>query len=275
VEDRVRFTWSLCFWLGIVLIVSGCANNPMVLQGKVAQLEQQQQTAQRQYQQLQDRANALDRDNQELSSLLAQARQQAKVSEDQLALLRDQLRDVNTQLAQVKTEKESADKRAQAVTASMQRQTGISINPNNSFLQVLPAANIPNVSVRRDGDVIRIEIPASVLFESGSSRLRPGGTELIANVAAEIARTYPDQIIGIEGHTDNDPVAGSASRNGHDLSVARALSVYDVLVSRTQLKGSQLFVAGHGPNRPIVSNGTVEGQQRNRRVELVIYPERG
>ena len=46
----------------------------------------------RQYQQLQDRANALDRDNQEIDTLLAQARQQVKVSDDELAALRDQLR---------------------------------------------------------------------------------------------------------------------------------------------------------------------------------------
>jgi flagellar motor protein MotB len=52
------------------------------------------------------------------------------------------------------------------------------------------------------------------------------------------------------------------------------MTVYDVLVNRTRLQGNQLFVAGHGSNHPIVSNATPEGKQRNRRVELVIYPER-
>ena len=129
----------------------------------------------RQNQQLQDRANALDRDNQEISSLLAQARQQAKVSEDQLAALRDQLRSVTAQLAQTRGEKENTDKRVQALTASMQRQGGVTISPNNSFLQTLPAINIAGVFVRRDGDVIRIELPGSRLFESGSARLRLAG----------------------------------------------------------------------------------------------------
>jgi outer membrane protein OmpA-like peptidoglycan-associated protein len=35
----------------------------------------------------------------------------------------------------------------------------------------------------------------------------------------------------------------------------------------------QLNVVGHGENRPIFSNNTYEGKQRNRRVELVIYPD--
>lgn len=256
------------------MLVTGCAENAMVLKGKLGEAEKQQTAMQRQYQQIQDRANALDRDHQETTTLLAQARQQAKVSEDQLAAMRDQLRSTTAQLTQVRTEKENTDKRVQALSASMQRQGGVSINPNNSFLQTLPAINIAGVFVRRDSDVIRIEMPGNSLFESGSARLRPGAANLISDVAAEIVRTYPDQIVGVEGHTDNDPIAGNQWRNNHELSVARAMTVYDVLVNRTRLQGNQLFVVGHGSNHPIVSNATAEGKQRNRRVELVVYPER-
>ena len=266
-----RAPWLL---MCLLLIVAGCADNAMVLKGRLGQAEQQQTAMGRQYQQIQDRAIALDRDNQELGTLLAQSRQQSKVFEDQLAALRDQLRTVASQLARSRAEKESSDKRVQVLTASMRRQGGVSIEANNSFLQTLPAVNIAGVFVRRDGDVIRVELPGSSLFVSGSARLRHGAANLICDAAAEIARTYPDQIVGVEGHTDNDPIAGSQWRNNHALSVSRAMTVYDVLVARTRLQGSQLFVVGHGPNHPIVSNATPEGKQRNRRVELVIYPER-
>jgi flagellar motor protein MotB len=269
-----RFAGRSWLWLGIAMIASGCADNAMVLKGRLSQSEQQQTAMSRQYQQLQDRANALDRDNQEMGTLLAQARQQAKVSDDQLAALRDQLRNVTGQLAQTRSDKEGIDKRVQTLTASMQRQGGVSITPNNSFLQTLPAINLAGVFVRRDGDVIRVELPGSTLFESGSDRLRPGASNLICDVAAELVRTYPDQIIGVEGHTDNDPIAGNQWRNNHALSVSRAMMVYDVLVNRTRLQGNQLFVVGHGSNHPIVSNATLEGKQRNRRVELVVYPDR-
>jgi flagellar motor protein MotB len=269
-----RFAGVTWWCILIATMVTGCADNAMVLKGKLGQSEQAQTALTRQTQQLQDRVNALDRDNQELGTLLAQARQQSKVSEDQLAALRDQLRSATAQMAQIRNEKESTDKRVQALSASMQRQGGVTINPNNSFLQTLPAINIAGVFVRRDGDVIRIEIPGGSLFEPGSARLRPGATELISSVAAEVVRTYPDQIIGVEGHTDNDPIAGNQWRNNHELSVARAMTVYDVLVTRTRLQGNQLFVVGHGSNHPIVSNATLEGKQRNRRVELVVYPER-
>jgi chemotaxis protein MotB len=256
------------------LLVAGCADNPMVMKGRITQLEQQQAASSRQYQQLQDRAYALDRDNQEKDTLLAQARQQTKVSEDELTMLRGQLQSITSQLAQARAEKENIDRRVQVLNASMQRQGGVTIDPNSSLQQTLPAVNIAGAFVRRDGEVIRIELPGNTLFEPGTARLRPGAANLITDVAAEIARVYPDQMIGIEGYTDNDPVAGGQWRNNHELSIARALSVYDVLINRSRLLGNQLFVTGHGPNHPVVSNATAEGKQRNRRIEFVVYPDR-
>jgi outer membrane protein OmpA-like peptidoglycan-associated protein len=36
----------------------------------------------------------------------------------------------------------------------------------------------------------------------------------------------------------------------------------------------QLFIVAHGANHPLVSNATAAGRSRNRRMELVVYPER-
>jgi flagellar motor protein MotB len=252
----------------------GCAENPMVLQGRVAESKRQQDILTRQNQQLADRAAGLDRANQDLVTQLAQARQETRVSEEQLAALREQLRGVTAQVAQIQADRQSSEQKAQALSASLHRQSGVSISPNNSFLQTLPAVHQPDVYVRRDGDVIRVELPGNRLFESGGARLRPGAANLIADVATELRRDYPDQIIGIEGHTDSDPVAGGQWQNNHALSIARAMAVYDVLTSGMRLRPEQLFVVGHGENHPVVSNATPEGKQRNRRVELVIYPEK-
>jgi flagellar motor protein MotB len=261
-------------WACIALGLGGCADNAMVVKGRLGDLERQQTAMSRQNQQLQDRVNALSRDNEEKDVLLAQSRQQTKVSDDRVALMQEQLRTTTSQLTQIRAEKDGTDKRVQMLTASMQRQGGVTISPNNSFLQTLPAANVPGVVSRRDGDVIRVELPGHVLFENGTAQLRPGATELITNTAADIGRLYPDQIIGVEGHTDSDPVVGGQYRNNQALSTARAMVVYDVLTTRTRLQQDQLFVMGRGSINPIVSNGTVEGKQRNRRVELVVYPDR-
>ncbi len=259
--------------LGLIAL-AGCADNPMVLQGRVAQYQQQQSALQKQNELYQARIDTLDRDNQHKEALLAQQQQQTKLLEDRLAAVSEQLRGTTDRLAQVQTDKREVDGKAQALTASLRRQAGVSITPNNSFLQTLPVIRYPDVHVRRDGDVIRIELPGNQLFDPGSARVRPAAMNMIADVAIEIRRTYPDQQLGIEGHTDSDPVTGGQYRTNHELSAARALAVYDVLVSSQRYRPEQLMVVGHGGNHPVVSNGTLEGKQRNRRVELVIYPDR-
>jgi flagellar motor protein MotB len=267
--------WVGATWLStLMLLTVGCADNSLVLKGQVDKYQQQQLAMSRQYQQLQDRTAALDKDNQELQSALAQTRQQSKVADDQLVAVQNQLRSVTAQFAQVRAEKGTTDKKVEALTASMRRQGGVSITPNNSYLQKLPSIDLPPGHVRRDGDVIRISLPGNQLFEPGTARLRATATNLILTAANELLRTYPDQIVGVEGFTDSDPVAGGQWHSNHELSAARAMAVYDVLVGRSRLQANQLFVVGHGGNHPMVSNATPEGKETNRRVELVVYPEK-
>jgi len=254
--------------------MTGCAGNSMALKSDIEKAKQQQLALTNQSRQLQQRATALDEDNQELQTLLAQSRQQAKVVEDQLAAVRDQLRGVTEQVAAARKGQQSADNKVEALTASMRRRGGVAITPNNSMLAMLPAINLPDVHVRRDGDRIRVALPGHQLFESGSARLRPEATNLITSAAAEIVRTYPDQIVSVEGHTDSDPITGTQWRNNHELSVGRAMAVFDLLATRTRLQAGQLYVVGQGSSSPVASNATPDGKRRNRRVELVIHPRK-
>ncbi len=267
-----RTAWA--GWQAVALtVLAGCSNNSMVMKGQLEGLQQQRLALSRQAEELQTRASSLDRDNQELEQLLAQARQQNKLLEDQLGIVREQLGGVTSQLARLKDEKKAAEQKAQTLTASMRRRGGVSISPNNSYLQTLPTLNLPGVQVRRDGDVIRVELSAESLFEPGTVSLRAGAAEVVAEAAAEVHRSYRGHMIGVEGHIEADPTADNVRRGGHQFSVAEAMAVYEVLVTQTRLSPKQLFVVGHGGNHPVVSNATAEGRRRNRRVELVIYPE--
>jgi flagellar motor protein MotB len=90
---------------------------------------------------------------------------------------------------------------------------------------------------------------------------------------AELQRAYPNQIIGIEGHTDADGPAAGTWQSNHQLSTARAGAVLDYLTQRAGMKPQQLFLVGHGGNHPVASNASPAGKARNRRVELVVYPD--
>jgi flagellar motor protein MotB len=260
--------------IGLPLIAAGCANNPYALQSQNQTLQQQHATLAQRNQELQTRASTLDRDNQELETLLAQTRQQGKVLEDHVAALREQLATVTTQLAQVRDEKQLTEKQTEALMASTRRRLGAQITANNSLQRNLPPLNLSGIDVRADGDVVRVELPVARLFQNGTTSLQPVAGPLLDTVAAELSRAYPDQRIGVEGHTDGDVVRGPQGIDQQQLSVARATSVYQYLVARGPLTAQRLFIVGHGSNFPVVSNATAAGKARNSRVELVVYPDR-
>ncbi len=74
--------------------------------------------------------------------------------------------------------------------------------------------------------------------------------------------------LNVEGHTDS---FGSDQSN-LKLSQARALSVQDFMLTRMDLKKVQIKAAGFGETRPLANNETVEGRQKNRRIDIVIVP---
>jgi flagellar motor protein MotB len=260
--------------LMVLPALSGCANSSYALQKQTQTMQQQLVDLQHRNTELQSRVGTLDHDNQELQTLLAQTRQQSKVMEDQVAAIREQLATTSAQLAQTRDEKLQSDRQTEALVASTRRRPGAKITANNSLQQSLPGLNIPGIEVRADGDVMRVELPAARLFQPGSTILQPMGGTLLDTVTAEIVRAYPDQKIGVEGHTDGDLVRSASGGDNQQLSVARATAVYQYLASRNQIPASRMFIVGHGATQPVVSNATAAGKARNARVELVIYPEK-
>lgn len=266
--------FPVAFWFCAWPLLFGCAQNPYVLQGKLETLQREHTSLTQRYQELQSRMATLDQDNQEQGTLLAQSQQQRRVLEDEVAALREQLGSAATQVAKLRDAHSEVEKRAETLAASAKRRIGASISANNSQRDQLAALQIPGVETRVDGDVVRVELPGNSLFEPGTARLLPTAPALLDSVGAALAKQYPHQTIGVEGHTDDEPIGNRLWSNNHHLSTGRAMAVYDYLVGRSRLRPGQLFVVGHGENHPIVSNATTTGKERNRRVELVVYPER-
>jgi flagellar motor protein MotB len=267
----------LCRTAAALAIVSlaGCGRYVYAPQGQQAAvtLTPEQQTAlAQQTQQYQTRAASLDRDNQELQSLLAQARQQNQLLDEQMRATQSQLRDTTDRLAAVQVDNDQLRNRTSAIAASVQTRSQAEIRANNSLLRNLTITNMPGIMVRQDGDVIRIELPADQLFNPGTAQFKYGSDALLRSVAADLAQNYPQQLIGIEGHTDGTPAPSAQLPTDQHLAVGQAMAVYDAL-SRSGLQPRQLFVVGHGGAHPVVSNATDAGRARNRRIEVVIYPE--
>lgn len=104
----------------------------------------------------------------------------------------------------------------------------------------------------------------NIEFETGSDRIRTTSFKDLDNVVA-IMNQYKDLKVNIDGHTDN---IGKESANV-DLSMRRAIAVNDYLVKKG-IPQNRLAASGYGPSKPIATNNTAEGRQKNRRVELNI-----
>jgi chemotaxis protein MotB len=81
--------------------------------------------------------------------------------------------------------------------------------------------------------------------------------------------------VRVEGHTDDRPIHTARFRSNWDLSTSRATAVLGVLAEEGGVPAVQLSAVGYAEFRPLVANDTKEGQQQNRRVDIVIkVPER-
>ena len=103
-----------------------------------------------------------------------------------------------------------------------------------------------------------------IYFDTGSDRIRPESTPTLKEIG-QMLNEHPELKLRIEGHTDN---VGNAASN-QTLSERRADAVRQFLVSTYGIDASRLGAKGFGATKPVASNSTQEGQQNNRRVELV------
>jgi outer membrane protein OmpA-like peptidoglycan-associated protein len=125
---------------------------------------------------------------------------------------------------------------------------------------------LPDAAIARQGDKLYVALPSGILFDVDKDVVKPSAREQVGK-AAEVLVQYPDTYVTVEGHTDS---SGSEEHN-RKLSERRAAGVRDLLASGG-VAASRLAVRGYGETDPIADNGTPDGRQANRRVQLEIRP---
>ena len=108
-------------------------------------------------------------------------------------------------------------------------------------------------------------VTLNIEFDTGKWDIKPKYDNEIKQVA-DFMKAHPETKVVIQGHTDN---VGTEASN-IKLSQERADSVKGYLVDKFGIASDRLRAVGYGPNKPIASNDTEEGRQKNRRVEAVV-----
>jgi chemotaxis protein MotB len=116
-----------------------------------------------------------------------------------------------------------------------------------------------------------VTVLSRVLFDSGKADLKESAEASLAKVAAVINVQAGEQMIYVEGHTDNVPIRYSGWKSNWELSTGRATEVIHYFVEQS-VTPDRIGAVGYGEYHPVASNDTEDGRLQNRRVEIVISP---
>ncbi len=133
----------------------------------------------------------------------------------------------------------------------------------------------PYVAVVDDPRGVVLRFDSRVLFRSGEARILPDGVVVLDSVAEVLATL--DNLLVVEGHTDDVPTGGTRWPTNWELSAARATNVLRYMLEVEDIPAARLSASGHADTRPRAGNDSAEGRAQNRRVEVVIviapFPE--
>jgi len=130
----------------------------------------------------------------------------------------------------------------------------------------------PAISLEEAEEGFVIKLPASLLFKSGSATIQNEDALLFLKRVALIIGEMPNSIdVSVQGHTDTlGPGKNSIYKDNWELSSARAISVLQELIL-DGVAPKRLSAAGFAQYRPLATNATKSGREKNRRVELHFY----
>ena len=162
---------------------------------------------------------------------------------------------------------EETELREQYLSASMEESEKMA----DQIQEMLTASGIADkVELDATAQYVRLTLNGALLFNSGKSEIREEAIPLVEKLSAVVS-TYSDNMISVEGHTDNVPISSEKYEDNDVLSAYRALAVKNYFVEHTVLEPSKIRATSCGEYTPIADNGTNEGRALNRRVEIKVY----
>ena len=116
-----------------------------------------------------------------------------------------------------------------------------------------------------------VTIRDSILFNPGKADIKAEYL-ILADELTELLVFDPPRHIVVTGHTDDVPMNTSEFSSNWELSVMRAVNFLKIIVKNEEVDPLLFSAKGYGEFHPIESNATVEGRNKNRRVEVLIQP---
>lgn len=124
------------------------------------------------------------------------------------------------------------------------------------------------IQVDASENQVAIRLMGETTFDLGKAEIRPQMLPLLEKIGSLVKKTRGEILIA--GHTDNLPIRGGPYKSNLGLSMARAASVADFLLKKASIEPDRISTLGFGEHRPLATNDTPQGREKNRRVEIIL-----
>ncbi|MCS5632536.1 MAG: OmpA family protein [Pirellulaceae bacterium] len=249
--------------VAVCLISWGCQSGPIGPDGKFAWNQSQRQATDSANESDQkQQVNQLNNDNESLHAQLAQARQQYRVTAQELELIKSELKQATDKLANQPNPDQPANLAPPAV------EDAIPV-PSATNTQSLPLVDIQGTTTGRDGNTVRIEVATTTIFSPDEIALSSAGQTLLDQIASAVTTNYSKQIITIEAHA----YQGDTPTEHHDLAARQAIAIYQYMQTQRLLPENQFIVMSRGSSAPRYSTATEQGRRGNSRIEFIVSPK--
>ncbi len=140
------------------------------------------------------------------------------------------------------------------------------------IMEIIAAeVNAGMIEVEEDATAITLRVKDKLAFASGEAKINEAFMPIL-NKLGKVAEESEAHVI-VSGFTDNVPLRKDAPfRSNWALSAARAVAVVEYWTRTFKIPSSRLSAVAYADGRPIASNKTAAGRERNRRVEFRISP---
>lgn len=144
---------------------------------------------------------------------------------------------------------------------------GFEMEDTNNELPIPDIEGEINFAYTIQYELPKVFVLQNVHFDTGKSTIRTESYSTL-NDLAELMKRKKRMVIELAGHTDN---VGNDLSN-MILSQERAESVKSYLLKKG-VASQRIVAKGYGTTRPVATNSTAEGRQKNRRTEVNILNE--
>jgi len=128
------------------------------------------------------------------------------------------------------------------------------------------ANGLLGVEILNEGVLLKVREKGS--FPSGTATINHAFERVLEKIIDSLVS--PDSRIVVAGHSDNIPIATAIYPSNWMLSAARATSVVQSFITRTNIDPRRMEVRAYADTQPIIDNFTAAHRSENRRVEIFI-----